>query len=313
MSLLNKLIPRKKTNPAINKIPPYRKELLFISYDKPKGHGFGLQFTVSVSETGNVDLNQEVPDDPSTIYAVLPALDPSSSGNVEKLSYFPSYSEMNPEQRGLYLRWLYDVTNEIDIGYVFVYYYGLERHLIYGDFDGAFNEIQLLRKHHNNGSFQSYSASALVHSCLLRKRIDALESLYEKGEFDHFSNSNLLILHHGKLNVLPEMMFKLAQKVTGVNRRYIKLHPELYKEKIISILTDKFGQPSYPISSQFSLKDIDGVTFPIFANISFPPDIRTPPLENFFRHAPFNDEMKSIFKEVHESVKIELKNRRKNA
>ncbi len=258
-------------------------------------------------------INQEAPDDPSTIYAVLPAIDPSSPNNVEKLSYFPSYSEMNPEQRGLYLRWLYDVTNEIDIGYVFVYYYGLERHLIYGDFDGAFKEIQLLRKHHDNGSFQSYSASALVHSCLLRKRLDALKELYEQKDFDHFSNSNLLILWHNQLDILPDMMFKLAQKITGVNRRYIKLHPELYKEKIVSVLSEKFGKPSYPISSRFSLTDIDGVSFPIFANISFPPDVRTPPLENFFRHAPFNDEMKSIFKDVHESVKIELKNRRKNA
>jgi len=313
MSLLNKLFPRKKTSPAINKIPPYRKKLLFISYDKPKGHGFGLQFTISLSESGKVGLNQEVPDDPSTIYAVLPAIEPSSPDNVEKLSYFPSYSEMNPEQRGLYLHWLYDVTAEIDIGYVFVYYYGLERHLIYGDFDAAFDEIQLLRIHHDNGSFQSYSASALVHSCLLRKRIDTLENLYKQGKFDHFSNSNLLILYHNNLGILPDMMFKLAQKITGVNRRYIKLHPELYKEKIVGVLIEKFGKQSYPISRQFLLKDIDGVSFPIFANISFPPDVRTPPLENFFRHAPFNDKMKSIFKEVHESLKIELKNRRKNA
>ena len=313
MSLLNKLVPRKKTNPAINKIPPYRKEILFISYDKPKGHGFGLQFTISISEAGDVGLNQEVPDDPSTIYAVLPAVDPSSPDNVEKLSYFPSYSEMSPEQRGLYLRWLYDVTAEIDIGYVFVYYYGLERQLVYGDFDAAFDEIQLLRRHHDNGSFQSYSASALVHSCLLRKRADKLQELYSTGDFDYFGNSNLLILCYNNLEILPDMMFQLATRLSGVNRRYIKLKPELYKEKISEVLVNKFGSAGYPLASRFSLDEVEGIPYPIFANISFSPDVRTPRLPNLLRHVAFQNEMGAIFKEIHEAVKSESKRKRKNA
>ncbi len=313
MSLLNKLVPRKNTNPAINKIPPYRKELLFISYDKPKGHGFGLQFTISISETGNVDLNQEVPDDPSTIYAVLPATNPSSPDNVEKLSYFPSYSEMNPGQRGLYLRWLYDVTAEIDIGYVFVYYYGLERQLVYGNFDAAFEEIQLLRKHHNNGSFQGYSASALVHSCLLRKRTDKLQELYSTGDFDYFENSNLLILYYNNLEILPDMMFQLATRLSGVNKRYIKLMPELYKEKISEVLVNKFGNASYPLASRFSLDEVEGIPYPIFANISFAPETRTPRLPNLLRHVAFQKEMGAIFKEIHEAVKSESKWKQRNA
>jgi len=312
MSLFNKLIPRSPQQPAINKIPPYRKKLLFISHDKPRGHGFGLQLTISISDNGNVGLDQEVPDDPSTIYSLLPAVDPSYPENVQKLSYFPSYSDMTPEQRGLYLRWLYDVTNEIDIGYVFVYYYGLERHLVYGEFDAAFDEILLLRKHHGNGSFQGYSASALVHSCLLRKRVDKLQHLYATAGFDYFDNSNLLILHCSKLDILPDMMFQLASRLSGVNRRYVKLKPELYKQKISDTLIGKYGKPSYPLSSQFSLDKVEGIPYPIFANISFPPDVRTPRLSNLLQHAPFLSEMTTIFKEVHEAVKSESKGKRKN-
>ncbi len=297
----------------MNKIPPYRRKLLFISHDKPQGHGFGLQFTISVTDHGDVGLKQEAPDDPSTIYSTLPAVDPSSPENVPKLSYFPSYSEMLPEQRGLYLRWLYDVTNEIDIGYVFVYYYGLERHLVYGDFDEAFDEIKLLRKHHDNGSFQSYSASALVHSCLLRKRVDKLQQLYASGDFDYFDNSNLLILHYSKLDILPDMMFQLASRLSGINRRYIKLKPELYKQKINEVLIGKFGKPSYPLSSQFSLDSVEGIPYPIFANISFPPEVRTPRLPNLLHHAPFQSELASIFQEAHEAVKSASKGKRKDA
>lgn len=313
MSLLTSLIRRTTTQPAINGIPPYRKKLLFISHDKPSGHGFGLQFTISISNHGDVGLHQEVPDDPSTIYSPLPAVDPSPQEDVPKLSYFPSYSEMTPAQRGVYLRWLYDVTQEIDIGYVFVYFYGLERHLLYGHFDEAFNEILLLRRHHANGSFQSYSASALVHSCLLNKRIDRLQQLYESGDFYYFDNSNLLILFHNDLDILPDMMLQLATRLSGVNRRYIKLKPDLYKQKISEILIGRFGKPSYPLSSRFSLQEIEGIPYPIFANISFPPEVRTPSLPNFFRHAPFEAEMVAIFREVHEAVKTASKEKRKNA
>jgi len=313
MSLLNKLVPRKESNPAINKIPPYRKELLFISYGKPKCHGFGLQFTISLSESGEVGLNQEVPDDPSTIYAVLPAIYPCSPDNVEKLSYCPSYSGMSPEQRGLYLRWLCNVSAEIDIRYVFVYYCGLERHLVYGNFDSAFDEIQLLRRHHDHGSFQRYSACALVHSCLLRKRPDKLQELYSSGDFDYFDNSNLLILYYSNLEILPDMMFQLATRLSGVNRRYIKIKPELYKQKISEVLQDKFGKAGYPLASRFSLDNVEGIPYPIFANISFAPAVRTPRLPNLLRHADFQSEMGNIFTEIHEAVKSESKRKHKNA
>lgn len=313
MSIFNKLIPRTRTQPAINKIPPYRKKLLFISHDKPQGHGFGLQFTISITDHGDVGLKQDVPDDPSTIYSMLQAVDPLSPKNVPRLYYFPSYSEMTPEQRGSYLRWLCDVTNEIDIGYVFVYYYGLERHLVYGDFDEAFDEIKLLRKHHDNGSFQSYSASALVHSCLLRKRVDKLQQLYAPGDFDYFDNFNLLILHYSNLDLLPDMMFQLASRLPGVNRRYVKLKPDLYKQKITDVLIGRFGKPSYPLSSQFQLDAVEGIPYPIFANISFPPEIRTPRLPNLLQHAQFQGEMGAIFQEVHEAVKNESKRKKKDA
>jgi hypothetical protein len=309
MTAATGLIARLTTQPAIIKIPPYRQKLLFVSHNKPRGHGFGLQFTISISAQGDVG---EVPDDPSTIYSMLPASDPKNKESVSKLSYFPSYSEMQPEQRGLYLRWLYDVTAPIDAGYVFVYYYGLERHLVYGDFDAAFEEIRLLRRHHDNGSFQSYSASALVHSCLLRKRIDKLQELYASG-FDYFDNSNLLILYHSGLDILPDMMFKLATILTGVNRRYIRLKPDAYKRQIEYVLVEKFGKPSYPLTSKFALEGVEGIPYSIFANSSFPPEVRTPRLPNLLRHPVFHAEMSAFFNIVHEAVKSESKGRRKNA
>lgn len=311
MAATTELIAKSTTQPAIVKIPPYRRKLLFISHSNPHGHGFGLQFTISISDQGGVGINNEVPDDPSTIYSTLPASDPKEIASVPKLSYFPSYSEMQPEQRGIYLRWLCDVTTPIDIGYVFVYYYGLERHLIYGDFDAAFEEIKLLRRHHDNGSFQSYSSSALVHSCLIRKRLDKLQELYASG-FVYFDNSNLLILYHSGLDILPDMMFNLATILTGVNRRYMRLKPETYKIQISNVLVEKFGHSSYPLTSKFTLDGVKGIPYPIFANISFPPEVRTPRLPNLLSHPAFHAEMSAFFKAVHEAVKNESKSKIKH-
>ena len=303
MFSVGKLAPRCDNLPAVSTIPAYRKALLFLSHENPSNHGFGLQISITISDVGNVGLENEVPDDPSTIYSVLPAVDAERPDDVAKLSYFPSYSRMEPEQRGKYLRWLYDVTGAIDIGYVFVYYYGLERHLVFGNFDAAFDEILLLRKHHDNGSFQSYSASALVHSCLLRRRMDKLQQLYETSDFDHFSNSNLLILHYSGLDISPQMMFLLATRMSGVNRTYVRSKPALYEKKICEVLANKFGKASFPLSHRFSLDSIESIPYPIFANISFPPEVRTPRLPNFLQHGPFQDEMAALFEEVHHAVK----------
>jgi len=109
------------------------------------------------------------------------------------------------------------------------------------------------------------------------------------------------------------MMFQLASRLSGINRRYIKLKPELYKQKINEVLIGKFGKPSYPLSSQFSLDSVEGIPYPIFANISFPPEVRTPRLPNLLHHAPFQSELASIFQEVHEAVKSVSKRKRKDA
>ena len=149
----------------------------------------------------------------------MPIWIPHQGRSIPGLPYFPSYSSKEPEQRGLYLRWLCDVSQPIDIGYVFVYYYGLERHLVLGDFDTAFEEVLLLRKHHDNHSLQGYSASALVHACLIRNRQDKLHALYALPGFDFFDNTNLLIFHHAGLDLSIDVMLRLADAVTAVNRR----------------------------------------------------------------------------------------------
>lgn len=121
--------------------------------------------------------------EPSMIYkgeAVIPVKDINT---VPLLPYWPSYLGITPEQRFVYLKALqtpYDAT--VDIGYIFLLYYGLERQLYEGDFDKAFNVIMKLRDVHSNSSFQSYSANALLMSAMMKQRMDKLEEFYASLE-----------------------------------------------------------------------------------------------------------------------------------
>lgn len=217
---------------------------------------------------------------------------------------------MTPAQREIYLNWLRDITSPIDIGYVFVYYYGLERHLVYGEFDAAVREILLLRQHHSNSSFQGYSAAALVHGCLLRLRGDTLRHLYLDVGLDYFGNSVLLLLHQQNLGLTPDLLMHLALKLRGVNKLYIKKKDPIYLQALRDELHQRFGEDLYPFASHFDLSKIAGVPYPVFANISLPSDVRSPSLPNLLNDKGFQEEFESFFLAVHERAKALRKARK---
>ncbi len=313
---------KSQKNDIVKRIPEYRKKLLFITDNDPNNFVPPTQYTINVTISLNpeakdgfdFDFYKSEPSEPSLIFTALPVYSECSSIEaIPKLPYFPTYFGMSAEQRFIYLNWLRDIKSPVDIGYVFVYYYGLERRLLYGDFDSAFNEILLLRKHHYNRSFETYSNSALIHACLRRKKWDHFHKLLDNPEFLAFNNLSLLILYSQQLNILPEMLIKLANKIPGTNRRYIKNHPDFYLQAITSELINKFGKESYPFASRYDIKKIPTIGMPVFANISLPPEIRTPQLPDFLRYEPFINEFMEFFKIVHERTKLLVKeNRKKN-
>ncbi|MDT9702706.1 TerB N-terminal domain-containing protein, partial [Streptomyces sp. P17] len=65
---------------------------------------------------------------------INPALSIAVHANISEreFGYWPSYSEITPRARRAYLSWLADGRRdpEADIGYVFLFFYGLERRAI---------------------------------------------------------------------------------------------------------------------------------------------------------------------------------------
>jgi hypothetical protein len=88
--------------------------------------------------------------------------------------YWPSYSEVSPGFRAKYLRWLAEgrTNPAIDLGCVFLFFYGIERRLLLADTEGGavsdaeaqtlIGEVErLLGIYGSNGSFRSYASSFL--------------------------------------------------------------------------------------------------------------------------------------------------------
>lgn len=98
----------------------------------------------------------------------------------ESLGYWPSYATLSKGCKGAYLDWLASERSSpnIPVGYVFIYFYGLERRVIESnttsdvsdsEFIAIFDEVLRLNKvFSDNRSFNRYSSHLLELMTLLR-------------------------------------------------------------------------------------------------------------------------------------------------
>lgn len=95
----------------------------------------------------------------------------------DTLSYWPSYSGLDPRARWTYLDWISRGRSDpaIPIGYVFLFFYGLEQRLLVDDERNEAVEIfaevrRLLNIYGENHSFQSYAARFLALAAIYEDR-----------------------------------------------------------------------------------------------------------------------------------------------
>jgi uncharacterized membrane protein YhaH (DUF805 family) len=105
-----------------------------------------------------------------------PNLDVSNGRDARgsTFSYWPNYSELRPEARRSYLEWLSSGRSDpsTPIGYVFIYFYGLERRLVKdrseADAPAIMDELRrLLAIYGDNHSFKNYCSALLDMGSLL--------------------------------------------------------------------------------------------------------------------------------------------------
>ena len=262
--------------------------------------GYNLSFNLNPDDI-STELSEG--DDPSTIFLKLPVNRHDLKMALEPLDYYPSYAGLSPEQRWLYLKWLEDVSRPIDIGYVFIYYYGLERHLLMGRYDEAFDEIVKLRHFHTHSSFLHYSQSALLNSTVLKKRFDRIEYLSNIGVKFEMTNISLILAHSMGRNLTASDLMGVFLKITDLNKRYFKEDPIQFQNILERVMLAKFGSNQFPFATAYKLNDLPKVSWGLFANTSIPENIRAPELPHFYDFSPFLRDLRNIFMTTHDEFK----------
>ena len=320
MKWLTKLIHlTTETQPYLGKdiweaIPPDVKRLLYTSTARPQSFGPGVKLGIKIDiDKGTIFLEfpeRLLPDDPSTIYLNQELTVPVDPKAVASPSYFPSYSALSPEQKWVYLSWLRDITSPIDIGFVFIFYYGLERQLLLGHFDEAFDMILSLRKAHANRSFQVYSILGLTYGTIWKGRADRFSDLIDSLDKDKWGNERLLICAKlGGLLTAADMA-KLLSGITGINDRYLKLNRQDYTDAMGAVLEEKYGKSTFDLNNYFPVLELEKHRTILFANYTFPEDVRNPKIPNYFQDARFLRYVKELHEEAHKRTKDILHLRR---
>ena len=83
--------------------------------------------------TGLPSVDEHRGAEPSLIDPALPLNDSAPDHSGERMDYWPSFSRIQPESRSAYLDWLASGRSDpnVGIGYVFLFFYGLERRLLH--------------------------------------------------------------------------------------------------------------------------------------------------------------------------------------
>lgn len=108
--------------------------------------------------------------DPALINPALPIV-PAHPSYSAAMGYWPSYSNINAHNRGAYLMWLAGgrVEPSAYIGYVFLFFYGLERRALVdrADIPAIRAEVgRLLSIYSSNSSFRGYATDLLAFTVL---------------------------------------------------------------------------------------------------------------------------------------------------
>ena len=300
-------------------IPRRTARLLFVSDEDPKHAHRGPGVLISAAVDASDDLTEfsvridcSPQTEPSTIYTSLPVRRPAQPHAIKRPPYYPTYAEMTPQQRWIYLDWLTDVTQEINLGYVFVYYYGLERHLLYGNFDIAFDETLMLRHHYRHSSFPYYCTSALIASCAHRKRPDRLSEIPREGNhLLKLTYNKLILFHRMKPNLTADDLLAMAGSIKDVNKRYLRNELDLYRATMDEVLTELYGVPHFPFAGRYDVEGVPTRETIQFANFSLPKELRYVEIPDYFNYQPFVQAAQDVFVQTHERVKMKLAERRK--
>lgn len=303
-------LPIKKSSSSIVEsllIPEPTKSLLWITDEDTSKieHAGSISLSISITDQGvQVDEKENgFYAEPSLIWTKLP-IKPNSE-LIQEAMYWPSYTAFSPEARYQYLRWLGDITQPTNLSYVFLYFYGLERHLLVGEYDAAVDEIARLLKAHPKKSFINYASQSLIIASLGRERLDIIDRIPSLLE-EEIDEALALRVIKGT-SMTPDDVISIANKVGFNNKRYIKLYPDEFKQELqrnIDAFEKQFGN----LLSTFKLEDFRREETTVFANLSIPEHVRHIKVPIILEDKKFSQGMNNLLQAAHEGVKSRIAN-----
>jgi hypothetical protein len=245
-----------------------------------------ISLTYSNFEPSAIDINlpiSEIPADPSI-----------------NIMYWPSYDQLNPNQRKTYLNWLENGGKDaISIGYVFIYYYGLERWLLTEQWETAFNEI--LRISTISTKIKDYCKRVLTFIAIIKKRFDLLDVLKEYDCLDYVIRSYLDLHEYGYITA-DDLFGSIDQAGLLSNYNYYKKNHEIYKEVFYETMSKH--------NNKILISDFDSNNCQkswLFVNKSMSIDCSLNELPNIYTEKTVLKKSNNILNVVHENVKQRLK------
>ncbi|MDE7426065.1 MAG: TerB N-terminal domain-containing protein [Lachnospiraceae bacterium] len=256
-----------------------------------------------------------VSEEPSVLYLALPVSKPPINTPVERPPYFPTYKELTPEQRWLYWEFLSNpFSSKNNVGYAFLFYYGLERHMLEGNLEKAFDITLKLRSCYNNSSFQLYTSKALTLTCIAKQRADLALKLLEADNINENSympmNYLLILKYTFQFPLTVADIIKNYEYFGFNNNRYIKNQLILFTSTLSKLIQRDFYADAIDLNQYFPT-DINALPLQhdmMYANISLN-NYETPiPI---FKNFELEQKILVLLEETHEIVKSHLREIRK--
>ncbi len=292
-------------------IPEPTRSLIFVT-DEPLSkveNSVGITMRVTVMNDGvEFDDAKSFFAEPSLIWTRMP-IEPND-GLIEEPMYYPAYSALSPIARYQYISWLKDISRPTNLSYVFLYFYGLERHLLIGNYDLAVDEIVKLVRYHDKPSFVRYATNSLVVASLAKNRLD----IVERAPFilDQEENTVFAFRLCTGGSTSPRDVIDIANRVGFKNRRYIRLQPRLF-ESAIQKQINIYEKHNGSILDSFGLNNFKKVKASVFANMSIPERYRDVLVPDILGNKMFQETFREILEKAHLDVKEQLVRKRKKS
>lgn len=190
--------------------------------------------------------------DASLIESGLPV---SRSGTTaERLPYWPSYRGASPAQRSRYVEWLMQGRSDphTELGYVFLFFYGLERRVL---IDGANHReiadelLRLLPIYGHSAAFQRYAQALLWTTIWLSRKGQSVpyrtvEQAVAAAQWSDETLNLALACFAGCGRLLPDnLVYHLAQHhVHSVRTVIVQRHRDLHRRSFLTRLQQQFPE-----------------------------------------------------------------------